>query len=53
MLLGEPLGFSRPLPLVRFGDRVLRAFAENVRFAAAELLVHIKPFVQAASVATS
>ena len=53
LLLGEPPGFPRPLPLVRFADKALRAFPEGVRFAAVALPCHIKSFAQAASVSTS
>jgi hypothetical protein len=35
LMLGEPPGSPRPLPLVRFADKALRAFPEGVRFAAA------------------
>jgi len=34
-MLGEPPGSPRPLPLVRFADKTLRAFPEGGRFAAA------------------
>ena len=34
-MLGEPPGSPRPLPLVRFADKALRAFPEGGRFAPA------------------
>ena len=43
LMLGEPPGFPRPLPLVRFADKALRAFPEGGRFAAAALVFHIRP----------
>ena len=41
LMLGEPPGFPRPLPLVRFADKVLRAaYPEGVHFRGRGRLSH-------------